>query len=80
MTVLHGLRDICQRGNIFQKTYKTFGYMNNIVCKITPERDKAICIPWPTLLHGLYNEFVVNHNEQCFGGLLAANGQVKALF
>ena len=54
--------------------------MNNIVCKITPERDKAICIPWLTILYGLYNEFVVNHNEQCFGGLLAANGQVKALF
>ena len=81
----------------FQKTYKTFGYMNSIVCKITYWRDKVIrlqrsgidtikyhmypiCIPWPTLLCGLYNEFVVNHNEQCFGGLLAANGQVKALF
>ena len=64
----------------FKKTCKTFSYMNNIVCKITPGRDKAICIPWPTLLCGLYNEFVVNHNEQCFGGLLAANGQVKALF
>ena len=78
--MLHGLRDTCLRGNIFQKTYKTFGYMNSIVCKITPGRDKAICIPWPTLLCGLYNEFVVNHNEQCFEGLLAANGQVKALF
>ena len=66
--------------NIFQKTCKTFGYMNNIVCKITPGRDKAICIPWPTLLCGLYNEFVVNHNEQYFGGLLAANVQVKTLF
>ena len=70
--MLHGLRDTCQRGNIFQKTCKTFGYMNNIVYKI--------CIPGPTLLCGLNDEFVVNHNEQCFGGLLAANGQVKALF
>ena len=54
--------------------------MNNIVCKITPGRDKAICIPWSTSLCGLYNELVVNHNEQCFGGILAANGLVKALF
>ena len=54
--------------------------MNNIICKITPGGGKAICIPWPTLLCGLYNEFLVNHNEQYFGGLLAANGQVKALF
>ena len=64
----------------FKKKCKTFGYMNNIVCKITLGRDKAICIPWPILLCGLYNEFVVNHNEQCFGGLLAVNGQAKALF
>ena len=54
--------------------------MNNIVCKITPGGDKAICIPWPIFLCGLYNEFVVNHNEQCFGGLLTANNQVIALF
>ena len=78
--MLYGLRDTSLRGNIFQKTFKTFGYMNSMVCKITPGRDKAICILWPTLLCGLYKEFVVNHNEQCFGGLLAANGQVKALF
>ena len=65
---------------MFQKTCKTFGYMNNIVCKITPGGGKAICIPWPILLCGLYNELVVNHNEQCFGGLLAANGQMIALF
>ena len=36
--------------------------------------------PMAYITCGLYNEFVVNHNEQCFGGLLAANGQVKALF
>ena len=75
--MLHGLCDTCQKGNIFQKTS---GFMNNIISKITPGGGKAICIPWPTLLCGLYNEIVVNHNEQCFGGLLAANGQVKALF
>ena len=65
---------------MFQKTCKTLGYMNNIVCKITPGEGKAICIPWPILLCGLYNEFVVNHNEQSFGGLLTANGQVITLF
>ena len=64
----------------FKKTCKTLGYMNNIVCKITPGGGKAICIPWPILLCGFYNEFVVNHNEQCFGGLLTANGQVITLF
>ena len=64
----------------FKKTCKPFGYMNNIVCKITPGGGKAIYIPWPILLCGSYNEFVVNHNEQCFGGLLATNGQVIALF
>ena len=65
---------------MFQKTCKTLGYMNNIVCKITPGGGKAICIPWSILLCGLYNEFLVNHNEQCFGGLLTANGQVITLF
>ena len=65
---------------MFQKTCKTLGYMNNIVCKITPGGGKAICIPRPILLCGFYNEFVVNHNEQCFGGLLTANGQVITLF
>ena len=59
---------------------KLVSHLNNIVCKITPGVGKAMCIPWPILLCGLYNEFVVNHNEQCFGGLLAANGQVIALF
>ena len=78
--MLHGLRDTCQKGNMFQKTCKTLGYMNNIVCKITPGGSKAICIPWPILLNGLYNEFVVNHYEQGFGGLLTANGQVITLF
>ena len=65
---------------MFQKTCKTLGYMNNIVCKITPSGGKAICIPWPIILCGLYNEFVVNHNDQYFGGLLTANGQVITLF
>ena len=64
----------------FKKTCKTLGYMNNIVCKITPGGGKTICIPWPILLCDLYNEFVVNHNEKCFGGLLTANGQVITLF
>ena len=64
---------------MFQKTCKTLGYMNNIVCKITPGGGKTICIPWPKLLCGLYNEFVVNHNEQCLRGLLTANGQVITL-
>ena len=45
--VLHGLRDTCQRVNMFQKTCKTLGYMNNIVCKMTPGGGKAICIPCP---------------------------------
>ena len=65
---------------MFQKTCKTLGYMKNIVCKITPGGGKAICIPWPILLCGLYNVFVVNHNKPCFGGLLTANGQVITLF
>ena len=65
---------------MFQKTCKTLGYINNIVCKITPGGGKAICIQWPILLCGLYNEFVVNHNEQCFGGLLTAHGQMITLF
>ena len=64
---------------MFQKTCKTLGYMNNIVCKITPGGGKAICIPWPILLCGLYNKFVVNHNEQCVGVLFTANGQVITL-
>ena len=65
---------------MFQFTCKTLGYMNNIVCKITPGGGKAICIPWPILHCGLYNEFVVKNNEQCLGGLLAAIGQVITLF
>ena len=48
MQVLHGLRDTCQSANTFQKTCKTFGYMNNIVCKIPPGGAK------PYLSHGLY--------------------------
>ena len=65
---------------MLQKTCKSLGYMNNIVCKIPPRGSKTISIPWPILLCGLYNEFVVNHNEQYFAGLLTANGQVIALF
>ena len=47
---------------MFKKTCKTLGYMNNIVCKITPGGGNAICIPWPILLYGLYNEFKLKLN------------------
>ena len=65
---------------MFQKTCKTLGYMNNIVCGIPLGRSKTISIPWPILLCSVYIEFVLNHNEQCFRGLLKANGQVIAQF
>ena len=31
----------------FKNLVKQLGFMNNIVCKITPGGGKAICIPWP---------------------------------
>ena len=56
---------------MFQKTCKTLDYMNNLFYEIPPRGGggNTISIPWPILLCGLYNGFVVNHIERCFGGL-----------
>ena len=48
--VFTGLRDTCQRANMFQKTCKTLGYMEIIAFKI------PLGVAKPYLSHGLAHD------------------------